>query len=121
MITLLDDLSEPDRLGLFRNENYIVHRWEKGGACVYFSSTRQDLALAIHIAAEKTGKSRLREAVNDYIEASFREYDWCEVILGAVVPASVVNLAKNCGFEHIANALIGPKNEQGKIMARFRR
>ena len=121
MILQVDDMTIPNALGLFRNENYIVHRWEQGGCAVYFSQTRQDMALAIHIAADRKGKTRLRDAVNDYIEATFSEYDWCEVILGAIVPRSVINLAYKCGFVEIADALIGPDKDQGKIMARWRK
>lgn len=120
MITEISDQSKAAKAGLYIGDAYRVYEWSKNGYTVYFSATTLGKALSIHLAAPVDSRRCLRQAVNDYIEYLFDTYEWCDVVIGAIVPTSVVNLAKKCGFIHMADALIGEDSAEGKIMARFR-
>jgi len=99
MLEPVMDMSTAYLLGLPMNENYRVIKWKRGDKTVYFSITRQGNAISMHIAAEKKSYTSLRVAANEFCEAVFEQYEWCECILGLVGKQSVVNLAKKCGFE----------------------
>jgi hypothetical protein len=114
------DLNEASDLGLHITPAYRVYEWSENGYKVFFSATQQGNAMVIHIAAPIESKRCLRISVEDFCEFVYSSFPWCEVIMGAIIPASVVNLAKKCGFIHIADALIGEEPAEGKIMARFR-
>jgi hypothetical protein len=120
LITELLDQSKAARSGLHIGDAYRVYEWSKNGYQVFFSATSHDNTIAIHLAAPQDSKRCLRLAVNEFVDYLFNEFEWCEVVMGAVVPVSVVNLAKKCGFIHLADALIGEDSAEGKIMARFR-
>lgn len=96
------DMTEPDRLGLPKTEDYRVIMWEDGESKVYFSYTKQGLAISMHIAADKAGKRHLREAVEEFVQCIFALYGWCEMVIGVVGKQSIVNLAKKCGFDEVA-------------------
>ena len=100
------DLSAPREAGLVINSNHRVYEWSKNGYRVYFSATRHGDAMSIHLAANRESRRCLRIAVNDFCDYIFDQFKWCEVILGAIVPASVVNLAKKCGFTYLADVEI---------------
>jgi hypothetical protein len=120
MIEEIASHSEARDAGLMITPNYKVYEWSRNGYKVFFSATRQGNAMPIHIAAAKESRRCLRIAANEFCEHLFSEYEWCEVVIGAVIPISVVNLAHKCGFHHIGDALIGEDSKEGKIMARFR-
>ena len=120
MIKELSDHEPAIKAGLCFSDNYRVYEWSKNGYRVYFSAARQGNAMPIHIAAPRDSRRCLRVAANEFCEYLFREYDWCDVVIGAITDTSVVNLASKCGFVHISDALIGKESKEGKIMARFR-
>jgi hypothetical protein len=120
VIEEIDSHSEAIAAGLMITPNYKVYEWSRNGYKVFFSATRQGNAMPIHIAAPKESRRCLRIASNEFCEHLFSEYEWCEVVIAAVIPISVVNLAHKCGFHHIGDALIGEDSKEGKIMARFR-
>jgi hypothetical protein len=120
MIEEIVSHSEARDASLHITPNYKVYEWSRNGYKVFFSATRQGNAMPIHIAAPKESRRCLRIAANEFCEHLFSEYDWCEVVIGAITSPSVINLAHKCGFRHIGDALIGEDSKEGKIMARFR-
>jgi hypothetical protein len=120
MIEEIASHSEARDAGLMITPNYKVYEWSRNGYKVFFSATRQGNAMPIHIAAPKESRRCLRIAANEFCEHLFSEYEWCEVVIGAIISPSVINLAHKCGFHHIGDALIGEDSKEGKIMARFR-
>jgi len=117
MIKELSDHEEAIKAGLCFSDNYRVYEWSENGYRVYFSATRQGNAMPIHIAAERDSRRCLRLASNEFCEYLFEEYDWCDVVIGAIVSASVVNLAKKCGFTYLTDVEI----HTGEIAAVYSR
>ena len=74
---------------------------------VYFSATKKGNAIDIHIAATKEGKRKTREALNAFVEMLFKDYNWCEMVLGTIRHdrPRVKNLAKKCGFVHLGDTI----------------
>ena len=103
--------------GLAINSNHRVYEWSNNGYTVYFSATSHGDAMSIHLAANKESRRCLRMAVNEFCDYIFDQFKWCDVILGAIVPASVVNLAKKCGFTYLADVEI----HTGEIAAVYSR
>jgi hypothetical protein len=102
----MTDHTQAIEAGLAINSNHRVYEWSNNGYTVYFSATSHGDAMAIHLAANSDSRRCLRLAVNEFCEYIFDQYKWCDVILGAIVSASVVNLAKKCGFTYVADVEI---------------
>ena len=76
------------------------HRCFTWNDLVYFTAAEKGDALSIHICAEgREAKRALRQALNEFSEAMFHWFPWCKMIIGAVIPQSVINLGLKCGFE----------------------
>lgn len=103
MLSEVEDLSDPIRLELPINDRYRVLQWKEGP--VYISYTRKGDAIAMHIAAEGSGKLELRNAANCFCATVFSEFEWCTVIIGLVGKQSVINLAKKCGFSVVREGM----------------
>jgi len=122
MFQEMSDMQEAERLGLPVTSDYLVFRYIPGNGSVFFSATRQGDAVTIHIAADRTGKSKLREAVDRFCSKIFLDFPWCKIIMGVVGPRSVVNLALKCGFHIIGTMDIKDteSKQNAKIVGRWR-
>ncbi len=117
MITEISDHTPAIEAGLAINSNHRVYEWSNNGYSVYFSATSHGDAIAIHLAASRDNRRCLRLAVNEFCGYIFDQFKWCDVILGAIVSASVVNLANKCGFAYLTDVEI----HTGEIAAVYSR
>lgn len=85
-------------MGLPTSKNHLNFRWKEGGCKVLFSVCQVGEALSIHLASNKNGKKRLREAVEEFCSFLFDNFKWCKMIIGNIEKTSVMNLAEKCGF-----------------------
>lgn len=70
--------------------------------------------MTAHIASDKYGLRRVKEAINQFCDWLFRVYEWCEMIFAVTSKASVKRLAERCGFELVA------KDKSNDIYVRYR-
>lgn len=92
---------EANRCNLaYEPDTYLIFKWVEKKKKVYFSGTRRGDAMEIHIASIN-GRMRLEKAVNEFCEAVFKRYDWCQRITGLVLPEKIVQLALRTGFKVI--------------------
>jgi hypothetical protein len=91
-----------DLIGLSVNEHYLIFRWIEPDCKVLFSVCRLGDAANIHLASDKKGLRKLRQASNDFCEFVFWLFDWAKMILCKITVKSVEKIAKDCGFVQIA-------------------
>lgn len=90
-----------DLMGLPTDANHYVYRWLEPECKVLFSATRQGEAMSIHLASDKKGLRRLKQALNEFCEYVFKVFSWCKMIIGKVNRRSIANLVVKCGFSEV--------------------
>ena len=100
MICQLWDNSKAIELNIPHDDKHSFYSWK---GCVYFSAVRQGNTFNCHIAANKSGKRHLRQAVRQFCQYMFSSHWWCKYISANVSlkNKSVANLVVKCGFVKI--------------------
>lgn len=93
-----------DLIGLPTNNNHAVFRWQDKDCKILFSATRQGNAISCHLASDKRGLRKLKQACKDWIEFVFSFYDWCEVIIAKTIKPSIERFISKLRFKLIANS-----------------
>ena len=90
-------------MGLPRNENYLVFRWDNEDCNILFSVCRMGNAANCHFASDKKGKKFIKEAINKWCDFVFDIFDWCEMVTGVVKDKKIGKLIEKCNFEHVTD------------------
>ncbi len=98
---MIYELSGSD-LGVFNNDSHRVVEW-RGNGRVVFSFTRHGGAMSCHFASGKDGLRHVKEAIEEFIQWLFLNYD-CTMILANVGIDSVKRLLPKLDFELLAKS-----------------
>lgn len=90
-----------DLMGLPTNEKHLNFRWNNKDCKVLFSITRQGNAASCHFASDKRGLRKLKKAINEFVNFTFKNFSWCEMIIAKVRRNSVAKLCRKCDFVKI--------------------
>ena len=84
-------------LGVSTSKNNLVVEWGGSGRVV-FSFAQRGNALSAHYAANKEGARNIKQAINDFCDWAFYEFEWCTMIMAMIQKESVERIVKKCGF-----------------------
>lgn len=87
-------------MGLPKNDDHLVFRWNNPDCKVLFSVTRRGDAASCHIASDKAGLRLLKKAIEEWCLYVFWLWDWCKMITAQIARPSIRRLVECCGFEH---------------------
>jgi len=87
-----------DLMELPTNKNHLNFKWVNKNCDILFSATRQGDGMSCHFATDGKGMEYIHEALNDFVEFIFRNFDWCKMILGKITNEKIKSVALKCGF-----------------------
>ena len=93
-----------DLIGLPTSDNHLSFRWIEPSCKILFSVCRQGNAASCHLATDKKGLRKLKQAINEYCDFVFWLFDWCKMIIGKVEKDSIGRILKKCSFKLLGNS-----------------
>lgn len=88
-----------DLIGLPTNNNHLVYRWNNPDCKILFSAARQGNALSVHLASDKAGLRRLRQAASEWLRFVAMEFPWCEMVFAKTLRKSIERMVCRIGFK----------------------
>lgn len=86
------------------NEYHVHYKWDREDCNILFSATQQGRAMSCHVASDKEGLRKLKQAINEFCEFVFGRYTWCKMILAKVDKvnkASIKRILLKVDFEQL--------------------
>jgi len=89
-----------DLIGLPTDKNHTNYRWDNPDCKILFSMCRQGNGASLHLASDKKGLRKVKQAATEFIDFVFKTNDWCEMVFGKIKPEfnSTRKIAEKVGF-----------------------
>lgn len=91
-------------LDLPSNGYHIHYKWKREDCTILFSVAQQGLALSCHVASDKQGLRKLKQAINEFCPFIFSQFPWSRMIIAKVDKvnrASIKRVLLKTNFEQV--------------------
>jgi len=92
-----------DLMGLPTSKDHLNFRWAETSCKILFSMCRKGNGASCHLASDKNGLRKLRQAMIEFSDFVFTNYKWCTMLIAKIVPNSIKKISEKVGFFFIGS------------------